>query len=179
MGNHEIKTPKIPKTPAKRGVLNTQAAEPQVETLAAGLVEEAPVESSDKAPAKEALATEPLRVEAWAAEPQVETLAAGLVEEALVDAPDAEAKALVELSALRVELSALREREKALLALLGLHSPTSPAASTKNSGVGDRVRSLFAQGLTNKEIVLLIAKEYGNDRTTYACVAWYRNKLKG
>ena len=48
----------------------------------------------------------------------------------------------------------------------------------KNQGVGKMVRELIADGLNNTEILKLVHAEYGNTQTTYACVAWYRNKMK-
>ena len=48
----------------------------------------------------------------------------------------------------------------------------------KNQGVGKMVRELIADGLTNTEILKRVHEEYDNKNTTYACVAWYRNKMK-
>ena len=48
----------------------------------------------------------------------------------------------------------------------------------KNQGVGAFVRKLIAEGLTNTEILKIVHEQYGNTNTTYACVAWYRNKMK-
>lgn len=48
----------------------------------------------------------------------------------------------------------------------------------KNQGVGAFVRKLIAEGLTNTAILKIVHEQYGNTNTTYACVAWYRNKLK-
>jgi hypothetical protein len=48
----------------------------------------------------------------------------------------------------------------------------------KNEGVGKMVRELIQDGLTNTEILKRVHSEYGNTNTTYACVAWYRNKVK-
>ena len=48
----------------------------------------------------------------------------------------------------------------------------------KNQGVGMFVRKLIAQGMSNKDILKEVHEAYGNTQTTYACVAWYRNKMK-
>ena len=48
----------------------------------------------------------------------------------------------------------------------------------KNQGVGAFVRKLIAEGLTNTAIIKIVHEQYGNKQTTYACVAWYRNKMK-
>jgi len=48
----------------------------------------------------------------------------------------------------------------------------------KNIGVGQLVRKLIADGLTNTAILKIVHEQYGNKNTTYACVAWYRNKVK-
>ena len=50
--------------------------------------------------------------------------------------------------------------------------------SEKNEGVGQFIRKLIAEGLGNKEILSIVHEQYGNKNTTYACVAWYRNKMK-
>jgi len=46
-----------------------------------------------------------------------------------------------------------------------------------NAGVGVYIKGLIADGLSNKEILPKVHAQYGNDNTTYACVAWYRNKV--
>ena len=48
----------------------------------------------------------------------------------------------------------------------------------KNQGAGAFVRKLIAEGLTNTAILKIVHEQYGNTNTTYACVAWYRNKMK-
>lgn len=50
-------------------------------------------------------------------------------------------------------------------------------SSTKNEGVWANVKILFEQGLSNKDAHKKICELYGNTNTTYACVAWYRNKF--
>ena len=48
----------------------------------------------------------------------------------------------------------------------------------KNEGVGQFIRNLISEGLGNKEVLKIVHEQYGNTSTTYACVAWYRNKMK-
>lgn len=48
--------------------------------------------------------------------------------------------------------------------------------STKNENVWGNVKMLFDQGKSNKETLAEIHEMYGNEQTTYACIAWYRNK---
>lgn len=48
----------------------------------------------------------------------------------------------------------------------------------KNEGVGQFIRKLIGEGLSNKDILAIVHEQYGNKNTTYACVAWYRNKMK-
>lgn len=48
----------------------------------------------------------------------------------------------------------------------------------KNEGVGQFIRNLIDEGLGNKEILSIVHEQYGNTNTSYACVAWYRNKMK-
>ena len=50
---------------------------------------------------------------------------------------------------------------------------------TFNTGVGQRVKALLEEGqLTSKEIVELVNQENSLRKTTYACVAWYKNDMK-
>lgn len=59
--------------------------------------------------------------------------------------------------------------------------PTQQAPAVKvdkNQGVGQFVRKLIAEGMSNKDILKVVHEAYGNTQTTYACVAWYRNKMK-
>lgn len=59
---------------------------------------------------------------------------------------------------------------------------TTPAPATeakeKNVGVGTFIKALITEGLGNKEVLAIVHEQYGNNNTTYACVAWYRNKMK-
>lgn len=51
------------------------------------------------------------------------------------------------------------------------------AKAEKNEGVGQFIRKLISEGLSNKAILDIVHEQYGNKNTTYACVAWYRNKM--
>ena len=56
---------------------------------------------------------------------------------------------------------------------------THKVVKTVKTGVGKRVRELLALGeMTSKEIVELVNKENPARKTTYACVAWYKNDMK-
>lgn len=46
----------------------------------------------------------------------------------------------------------------------------------RNENVWGNVKILFDRGLTNKEVLSEIHEMYGNTKTSYACIAWYRNK---
>jgi len=46
----------------------------------------------------------------------------------------------------------------------------------RNENVWGNVKILFDKGLTNKEVLSEIHEMYGNTKTSYACIAWYRNK---
>lgn len=48
----------------------------------------------------------------------------------------------------------------------------------KNIGVGELINNLLIEGHSNIEILKVVEVKYGNTKTTYACVAWYRNNLK-
>ena len=58
------------------------------------------------------------------------------------------------------------------------HPAAEVEAKTKNEGVGIFIRKLIDEGLGNKAILDIVHEQYGNSNTTYACVAWYRNKMK-
>ena len=57
-------------------------------------------------------------------------------------------------------------------------SPEVVVKADKNEGVGQFIRKLIGEGLGNKEVLAIVHGQYGNKNTTYACVAWYRNKMK-
>lgn len=54
---------------------------------------------------------------------------------------------------------------------------TPKTKTEKNEGVGQFIRKLISEGLGNKAILDIVHEQYGNKNTTYACVAWYRNKM--
>lgn len=56
--------------------------------------------------------------------------------------------------------------------------PGETKKAEKNEGVGLFIKHRIAQGMSNKDILALVHEQYGNKNTTYACVAWYRNKMK-
>jgi hypothetical protein len=57
-------------------------------------------------------------------------------------------------------------------------NPVPAVKQDKNEGVGIFIKKLIVQGKGNKEILALVHEAFGNKNTTYACVAWYRNKMK-
>ena len=59
---------------------------------------------------------------------------------------------------------------------LSAQTEVKKTKSQKNENVWGNVRMLFDQGLTNKEVLSQIHEMYGNTSTSYACIAWYRNK---
>jgi len=63
--------------------------------------------------------------------------------------------------------------------LVSINTPEPEVKKTKsqkNENVWGNVKMLFDQGKTNKEALAEIHEMYGNEQTTYACIAWYRNK---
>lgn len=60
--------------------------------------------------------------------------------------------------------------------LMALASTGGNKTSDKNEGVWLNVKRLLEAGKTNKEILAEIHELYGNTNTSYACIAWYRNK---
>ena len=60
--------------------------------------------------------------------------------------------------------------------LMALASSGGNKTSEKNEGVWLNVKRLLEAGKTNKEILADIHELYGNTNTSYACIAWYRNK---
>ena len=47
-----------------------------------------------------------------------------------------------------------------------------------NLGVGAFAKNLILEGLSNKDVLAKVHEHYGNAKTTYACIAWYRNDMK-
>lgn len=68
------------------------------------------------------------------------------------------------------------ENASSLLSQLTAINSGEKKTSTKNEGVWANVKILFDKGLSNKEALAALHEMYGNTNTTYACVAWYRNK---
>ena len=60
--------------------------------------------------------------------------------------------------------------------LMALAATGSGKTGDKNEGVWLNVKRLLEAGKTNKEILAEIHELYGNTNTSYACIAWYRNK---
>lgn len=60
--------------------------------------------------------------------------------------------------------------------LLALASTGGNKTSDKNEGVWLNVKRLLEAGMSNKDILAEIHELYGNTNTSYACIAWYRNK---
>lgn len=112
--------------------------------------------------------------------PEVETLvlSGNMVEIELepetVQEPEVEPETVQEVEAeVETSLPSLIDQ------LTSLNSPapeTKKAKSQKNENVWGNVKMLFDQGLGNKEVLAQIHEMYGNTNTSYACIAWYRNK---
>ena len=64
----------------------------------------------------------------------------------------------------------------AQVSALSAKTEVKKAKSQKNENVWGNVKMLFDAGKTNKETLAEIHEMYGNEQTTYACIAWYRNK---
>lgn len=92
----------------------------------------------------------------------------------LVQEPEVEPETVPEVEAeVETSLPSLIDQ------LTSLNSPapeTKKAKSQKNENVWGNVKMLFDQGLGNKEVLAQIHEMYGNTNTSYACIAWYRNK---
>lgn len=74
-----------------------------------------------------------------------------------------------------------QEDATSLLSQLTAASDSGKKSSTKNEGVWLNVKRILEESggtKTNKEIVAEIHELYGNTNTSYACIAWYRNKWK-
>ena len=64
----------------------------------------------------------------------------------------------------------------AQVSALSAETEVKKAKSQKNENVWGNVKMLFDAGKTNKETLAEIHEMYGNTSTSYACIAWYRNK---
>ena len=121
-------------------------------------------------------------------EPEVEPETVPEVETNLVQEPEVEPETVPEVETNlvqepEVESETVPEVETSLPSLIdqltSLNSPapeTKKAKSQKNENVWGNVKMLFDQGLGNKEVLAQIHEMYGNTNTSYACIAWYRNK---
>lgn len=99
----------------------------------------------------------------------------------------AEAEAMLQAEALEdvgvVELAEQLNTQPSLVSQLLTQVVEAPkeeakVKADKNEGVGQFIRKLIGEGLSNKAILEIVHEQYGNKNTTYACVAWYRNKMK-
>ena len=116
------------------------------------------------AKSKKAVAVVSSNVETKVEEVNTEVVSEVVTEEAAVEQPSMLA------SMLQQEVKPLEETKA---------EETKPEVKVeKNQGVGAFVRKLIAEGLTNTAILKIVHEQYGNANTTYACVAWYRNKMK-
>ena len=130
------------------------------------------------AKSKKASAVVSSNVETKVEEVVVTTEVAGeqVGEEAVVDLNTTEAEE-VEITQPSMLASMLQQEVKPLEETKA--EETKPEVKVeKNQGVGAFVRKLIAEGLTNTAILKIVHEQYGNTNTTYACVAWYRNKMK-
>ena len=64
----------------------------------------------------------------------------------------------------------------AQVSALSAETEVKKARSQKNENVWGNVKMLFDAGKTNKETLAEVHEMYGNTSTSYACIAWYRNK---
>ena len=81
-----------------------------------------------------------------------------------------------ELEVPAVEVSSIPSLVSQLSALNTAAPEVKVKTKTKNENVYGNVKILFNAGKTNKETLAEIHEMYGNTNTTYACIAWYRNK---
>ena len=98
-------------------------------------------------------------------------------EEVVVDLNTADAE-VVETAQPSMLASMLQQEVKPLEEVRAETEQKPVVKVEKNQGVGAFVRKLIAEGLTNTAILEIVHEQYGNTNTTYACVAWYRNKMK-
>ena len=98
-------------------------------------------------------------------------------EEVVVDLNTADAE-VVETAQPSMLASMLQQEVKPLEEVRAETEQKPVVKVEKNQGVGAFVRKLIAEGLTNTAILKIVHEQYGNTNTTYACVAWYRNKMK-
>ena len=101
-------------------------------------------------------------------EPVVEAVVEPVVEAVVEPVVEAEAEAEAEATSLPSML--------AQVSALSAQTEVKKAKSQKNENVWCNVKMLFDAGKTNKETLAEIHEMYGNTNTSYACIAWYRNK---
>ena len=75
-----------------------------------------------------------------------------------------------------VEAASLPTSLLAQVSALSAETEVKKTKSQKNENVWGNVKMLFDAGKTNKETLAAIHEMYGNTSTSYACIAWYRNK---
>ena len=97
------------------------------------------------------------------------------LEKALIEESTLEENNEVKIEEIKTAISLLESKLIELRALLPVEPKTFKKAI--NKGVGDFIRSYILEGLSNTEILPKVHAHYGNTNTTYACVAWYRNKM--
>jgi hypothetical protein len=97
------------------------------------------------------------------------------LEEALIEESTLEENNEVKIEEIKTEIAILESKLIELRALLPVEPKTHKKAI--NKGVGDLIRGYILEGLSNTEILPKVHAHYGNTNTTYACIAWYRNKM--
>lgn len=102
------------------------------------------------------------------------TLEEALIEESTFEENEANNDE-VAIAEIKTEIAMLESKLIELRSLLPVEPKTFKKAI--NKGVGDLIRSYILEGLGNTEILPKVHAYYGNTNTTYACVAWYRNKM--
>jgi len=98
-----------------------------------------------------------------------------VLEEVTLEESTLEENNEVKIEEIKVAIALLESKLIELRALLPVEPKTHKKAI--NKGVGDLIRSYILEGLGNTEILPKVHAHYGNTNTTYACIAWYRNKM--
>ena len=81
------------------------------------------------------------------------------------------------LECIRTRIQELEAELKELRSSLPQETKVSTYKKPVNLGVGDFIKNLISLGDGNSVILKKVEEHYGNKNTTYACVAWYRNKV--
>ncbi len=105
-------------------------------------------------------------------EPVVEAVVEPVVEAVVEPVVEAVVEPVVEAKAEATSLPSMLAQVSALSA----QTEVKKAKSQKNENVWGNVKMLFDAGKTTKETLAEIHEMYGNTSTSYACIAWYRNK---